>query len=166
MQLPDHLNVTVAPDPDGSGCPLADAVHRQDSGFFERRREKGAGSVRFMVFGIENLSVVVKRLSQISVRIQLILDPERSGPKERAEPFGGDPQIGFQDALELEKRLVIKTHEGQIGRLDVRCSQAVAHRMRGKGRIPFETREAFFLCRRDNLAVVEQTGCTIVIKSG
>ena len=49
MNLLDDLGMVAATDPEGRSRPLANAVHCQDHGIFERRWEEGTGRMTLMV---------------------------------------------------------------------------------------------------------------------
>ena len=50
-------------------------------------------------------------LAQLPVDVQLVLDPQRTGHQERPEPSRHDAEVGLEDALELEQRLVVEARQ-------------------------------------------------------
>src|SRR5215831_4448283 len=144
-------------------CPFADTVHGENRGVFERRWEECTGRVRFMMLRIQKRPLVApESVPQIMVGVQLLLDPERAGHQERPKPFWGDTEIGLKDALELEQRLVVKNHVGEVLDRDLRLLQAETNRVPGKRVVALLACKTLLLRRCDDFAIAYQTRRTIV----
>ena len=131
VDLPLHLQRIAAAHPDGCRRPFADPVHRQDQGVLERRGEEGRGGMAQMVLGEEELALPVEILLDLLQMIlqqrfleQLLPQPERNRHAEAVEAPRRERQIGFQQALELQERLVIEGHVVDIAERDARLLQA------------------------------------------
>jgi hypothetical protein len=95
---------------------------------------------------------------------QLLLEPDRQRLAERGESARRECQVGLEQALELEERLVVEGDVVEIGGLDACLLAAIAHGIRRKIRIVLAPREAFFLGRRDDLAVDDESSRGVVIE--
>src|SRR5205823_7341270 len=109
----------------------------------ERRREEGARRVRFVVLGVEDVAVVAKALPQLPIDEQLFFDPEWAGLEERGEPSGRDSEIGLQDPLEIEQRLIIVRKEIELASPESAGGEAVVDCVRRERRITLLAGEAF-----------------------
>src|SRR2546426_607580 len=118
-----------------------------------------------MMLGVQHVPLVaVQRPMDVAVGEELFLQPRGPRHAERGEAFGGDPEIGLEDPLELEERLVVKADVRELGRCDSGHLKAVPHRVPWKRRVALLAREALFLRRGDDLAVSEQAGGAVVIE--
>ena len=126
MELPQNFKTVSAAVADGGGGPLPDSVNGQDGGILERRREKGAGCVRQVMFRKQDLQIVPSDIFYGGQLVQdellqhdLFFDPDRHGGPERRHSPGGKCVVRFQQPLEFQERLVIK-HDG----VDLRKGEA------------------------------------------
>src|SRR3989449_1263257 len=118
-----------------------------------------------MMLGVQHVPLVaVQRTMDVAVGEELFLQPHGPRHAEGGEAFGSDPEIGLEDPLELEERLVVKADVRELGRCDSGRLKAVPHRVPWKRRVALLAREALFLRRGDDLAVSEQTGGAVVIE--
>jgi hypothetical protein len=122
--------------------------------------------VGFVVLGVEQLAGVAQLVPQLPVQVELVFDPEGAGHEEGLEACRRDPQIGLQDALELEQRLVVEPDVSQIPNLDSRLRQTVRHSLSREGGIPLLPGKPFLLGRGHDLAVPEQTCGAVVVVCG
>ena len=124
--------------------------------------------MRLVVLGVEDLALVAEVLAQLPVGEELLLDPERAGHEERAgSPRGRRAEVGLQDPLELEQRLVVEADVGEIRRS--RCRPASRQYVDGvarEGGVALLPREPLFLRRGDDLAVAQQARGAVVIEGG
>jgi hypothetical protein len=67
-----------------------------------------------MVLAIENFPLVAEIVPQLAIGEQLLFDPEWSGHEERAKSPGHRAEIGLQDSLEFEQRLVVEADAAEI----------------------------------------------------
>ena len=109
------VEVVAAAEADRRRRPLADPVHGQDGGFLERRGKERRGGVALVMLGEEELAVpvaVARKLLQLVVQQplleQLFAQPQRDRHPERAKAVRREREIGFQQAFELEERLVVE----------------------------------------------------------
>ena len=94
---------------------------------------------------------------------QLVLDPQRHRRHEAAKATRCEGKIGFQQSLELGKRLFIEDDGFQFGRAAAACIKAMADGLRGKRRIVFAAGKPFLLCCGDDGAIAKQTGGAVMI---
>src|SRR6185295_14822857 len=74
--LAQQLELIAAPDTDRRRGPLADAVHRDNGGLFERRREKRGCGVRFVVLAEQDFAVVtVEMVADVVAHPQFLAQP-------------------------------------------------------------------------------------------
>ena len=81
-QLVRERDPVAAADAERGRRPLADAVEREDRRFLERRREEGAGRVRFVVLGEDEALLVLPAQAACACsrgRYSFSLQPERHG---------------------------------------------------------------------------------------
>src|SRR5262245_31156032 len=119
-QLVRQGDLVAAASSIGSSRPLPDAVERQDGCLFIWRREKGAGGVRLVVVG-ENVATLVLMLEptiHFPWQVELLAEPERHGLQERLEADRHIREVGLDQPLELDQRLVIERNEIELGRGD------------------------------------------------
>ena len=74
-------------------------------------------------------------------------------------------EIGLDQALELEERLVVEHHAIDSAHARAALGQAAADRIHRKPRVVLLAREALFLRRRDDFSVLDQRRRAVVIKS-
>jgi hypothetical protein len=71
------FNSIATPGAEAGCCPFAHSIHSQNGSLLERAGEKGAGGVRFMMFG-ENVAAfvfVVQGLVHFSRQVELMVQP-------------------------------------------------------------------------------------------
>src|SRR5436305_15289790 len=73
-------------------------------------------------------------------------------------------QIGFEDALEFDQRLLVKGHVVKIDWRDARLIQTIGNRLGGKSRVTFAAIKPLLLSCRDDLSVPDQGRGGIVIE--
>ena len=149
---------------EGGRGPLADAVEREDGGAGERRGEKRAGSMRFVMAGkihrqgaaAEGPEFVLDDAGQPEFRVQ----PVRHGGGEGPEAARGHGEGRGEDALELQQRLLVVDHGVER---PLRLRQTPGGGVTGKGGVMLDPRKAFLLGGRDNHSVLQQDGGGVVI---
>src|SRR5713226_6009797 len=115
MEFLAHLEVIAGPEPNRRCRPLADAVHCQHHRFLERRREEGTSGMTLMVFGEEEPSLPVIRVSKCpklpleqGLLEELLLEPHRDSHGEGLESAGGEGKVRLEKPLELQEWLVVE----------------------------------------------------------
>src|SRR5260370_14031169 len=116
------------------------------------------------MLGVENFSLEPKGVPELAVHIELVLQPHWCGLEERLEAAGGYAEIRLQNALELEKRLVVEANKRQIGGPNPDSVEAVFHRLGRERCVALLPREPFLLRSSDDLAVAQQTSRTVVVE--
>ncbi len=171
-----HLEPVAAAHADARGRPLADPVDGQHRGRLERRGEERARRMALVMlgeqqaaldlFGVEavGLGQLLELLAQQALLEQLLLEPHRHRHAERGEALGRERQIGLEQALELEERLVVERDVIDFVEADAGLAQAVRDRAAGKAGIMLLAAEALLLRRGDDLAVLDQRRCAVVIE--
>ena len=97
---------------------------------------------------------------------QLLLQPQRHRHAERAKAPRRESKIGFEQSLELQKRLFVEGDEVDIAPAGASFLDAIAQRMDRKIRVMLLACEALFLRGRNDLAVAHNRCSAIVIKRG
>jgi hypothetical protein len=95
---------------------------------------------------------------------QLLLEPHRHRHAERGEALGRERQIGLEQTLELQERLVVEGDVIDLVEPDAALGQAVLDRFLGKARIVLLAREPLFLGGGEKLAVGDQRGRAVVVE--
>src|SRR5688572_2888323 len=113
MNLLVHHQLVAFADRRRRSCPLSNSVHCQHSGFIKRRWEEGTGRMTQVVLTEEQplvpaLVELAQFLLQHVLEKQLLPQPQRNCHPERLETTRRESQIGLDQPLELEKRLVVK----------------------------------------------------------
>ena len=80
------------------------------------------------------------------------------------KPFGAKREIGFEQAFELQERLVIEGDEVDVGPGDPGFGEAIAHRVRRERGIVLPAREAFLLRSRNDFPIAHDCRGTVVIE--
>src|ERR1035437_7297202 len=114
--------------------------------------------------GIQVSAGVPEGFLYLPIHEQLLFHPERTRHQELSEPHRRGPEIGLEDALELEDWLVVEADVGEILRGDPGLTQAVRDGACRKAVIPFLSRESLFRGRRHDLAVPDQGRRAVVIE--
>ena len=92
------------------------------------------------------------------------LQPERDRHAERAEAARREGEVGLEQPLELQERLVVEDDVVDVAELDAGLGQAVVDRVRGKARIVLLAGEALLLRRGDDAPVLDQRGGAVVVE--
>ena len=116
------------------------------------------------MLGIQKRPFVPERLAQLPVHVELVLQPQRPRHEERLEPPGGDTKVGLEDSLKLEKRLVVEANVGEMPGLYPAGTQTILDRLSGEARVALLPGEAFLLGRSHDLAVLHETGSTVMVE--
>src|SRR4029450_5309473 len=74
-------------------------------------------------------------------------------------------EIGLEQALELQERLVVEGDVVDVLKLDVGLVEAVLHGVLREARIVLLAREALLLRGADEMAVLDQRGGAVMIES-
>ena len=171
--LPQHLDAIALAVAEGGGGPFSHAVHRHDGGLLKRAGKEGAGCVRLVVAGVDQrtlklLSVagLLQTAANLAFQKELLLDPDRDSEPEAAEPRRRVCQVGFQKALELDERFLVKNDVIHVLQLATGFFEAVADRVDGKPGVVLLAGKALLLGRADNPAVFNQGSGGIVVKRG
>ena len=83
---------------------------------------------------------------------------------ELTEPTGGDCQVGFEETLEFEERLVVESDVVEVLGLEAGLGQAVGDCLVRELVIVLAAGEPFLLGRSDEFAIDKQDGCRIVVE--
>ena len=165
-QLLHHLETIAPAHGDRAGGPLADAVQGEDGRLLEGRREERAGPVRLVVGHEDVLALVRARepLVELARHEELLLEPEGQAHQEQLEARRRVRDVGLEDAVELEERLVVEGDEVEVRSLDAGLLEAVVDRVLGERVVVLLARETLFLRGRDDPAVLHQAGRAVVVE--
>jgi hypothetical protein len=164
-----HLEPVAPADGRGGRRPLADAVHRQDHGLLERRREERARRMAQVVLAEQKISVPaaadgLEFLPQQVLEEKLFPQPQGNRHAEGAEPPRREGEIGLDQSLELEERLVVEHHMVDVPQGGPPLLEAIADRVPRKPRIVLLAGEALLLGGCDNATVLDQRGRAVVVE--
>ncbi len=95
---------------------------------------------------------------------KLLAQPQGHGHPEALEPPGGEGDIGLEQALELQERLVVEGDEIDVLEGAAGLPQAVAHRLGGEARVVLLAREALLLRGRHDATVLDECCGAVVIE--
>jgi hypothetical protein len=171
VQLPGDLQAGAAADADARRAPLADPVRGQDGRLLERRGEEGRGGVAQVVLGEQQPAVPAvgprhpgQGVAQHALLEQLLAQPDRHGEPERAEAARRERQVGLEQALELEERLLVEDDVVDPAEVGAARLEAVAHGALGEAGVVLPAGEALLLRRRGDLAVGDEGGGAVVVE--
>ncbi len=115
---------------------------------------------------VEGRLVVLKPSTQQTFLEQLLLEPDRHRHAERPEATRREGDIGLEQALKLQERLVVEGHVVDGAQADAGFLQAIGNRGPGKAGIVLLAGEPLLLRRGDDAAIVDQVGGAVVIERG
>ena len=163
-QKPDSLSVS---DSEARGCPLADAVYRENGCLVEPRGIKRARRVRSMVIDEQDLARLdAKPIAEVVSYPELIPEPRDHGFAESVPGSRVALKHRHQDALEFDEGLFVKDDVIEILRLDAGGLEAKldgTFRVAGIVLLPRES--LFFRCTNEPPVIDERRG-RIVIETG
>src|SRR5580704_12053311 len=96
---------------------------------------------------------------------QLLLQPQRHGHTERVEAARRVGEVGLEQTLELQERLVVESDVVDVGQLDAGRVQAVLHSVLREARIVLLAGEALLLRGADEMAVLDQRRRAVMVES-
>ncbi len=171
VDLLHHLELVVAADRNRRRRPLADAIHGENQRLLERRRIECRRAVALMMLGKQQplLPVVagldrLELVGQEHLLEQLFLEPHRQRHAERLEAARREREVGLEQPLELQERLVVEYDVVDGVELDAGLGEAIVHGVLRIARVMLLAGEALLLRRRDDLAVLDQRGCAVVVE--
>jgi hypothetical protein len=94
---------------------------------------------------------------------ELFFQPHRHGGKKRLETTRRETEVGFEEPLEFDKRLVIEHNVFEILDSDPSFVQTILNGMTRETWIMLLSRKALFLRRRNNLAILHNTGSAVMV---
>src|ERR1700684_4623316 len=108
----------------------------------------------------------LERVGQQRLLKQLFPQPQRQRHAKRREPAWTASEIGLEQALELDERLVVEHDPVDVLELDAGLLQAIVDRQPRIAGVELLAGEAFLLRGRDDAAVLDQRGGTVVVERG
>jgi hypothetical protein len=96
--------------------------------------------------------------------MELVREPERYRASDTVEAARREGEVGFEQALELQQRLFIKSDVRQLFAADSGFLQAVLDGASRKAIVVFLPGEALFLRRSDDPAVADERRGRVVIE--
>ena len=155
---------------EGRGGPFADAVHGEHRRFLERGREKGRCRVREVVLGEQQalrreIGIDALKLTRQELALeQLLLQPHRQRDAEGGETAGREREVGLEQPLEFEERLVVEHHVVELGQPAAGLGHTIGDRARGKAGVVLLAGEALLLGGRNDAPVNHDGGSAVVIE--
>ncbi len=135
-------------------------------------RSKGDGiegrcGVRLVMLRKEDLPLVPRQSPADQVfHPELLLQPQRHRLVERRQAPGRELEVGLEEALELQPRLVVEGDRVELGGRDAPLPEAVVDCRAGEAVIVLLAREALLLGRADDGPTVDQARGGVVIERG
>jgi hypothetical protein len=96
--------------------------------------------------------------------VQLGFQPERHRHHEGSQSDRSIRQVGFEQTIKLEERLVVKDNVVELPRSKARFPEAVVCGVLWEVGVVLDAGESFLLCCRDDLAITQQGGGAVVIE--
>jgi hypothetical protein len=137
-----------------------------------RGREEGGCGMGFVMLSEKKLRQLLfaeaRRASQNFLpkevsQQELLFQPHGHGGKKRLETTRSETDIGFEEPLEFDKRLVIEHNVFEILDSDTSFVQTILNGMTWKTWIMLLSRKALFLRRSDDLAILNKTGGAVMV---
>jgi hypothetical protein len=150
--------------------PFANPVHHQNGGVLKRRRIERRRGMGKMVLSEQNARWIeigryfCELAGEPFFLKQLFAQPDRDRHLKGPQSPRGERDIGLQQPLELQKRLVIENDGVEIGKTAARLFQAIFDRGERKARIVLFPAEPFFLGRGDDRSVCDKRGGAVVVQ--
>ena len=173
MDFLENFQAVAAADGSRGGGPFAHAVHGQHQGFVKRRWKESAGRMAQVMLGKQQAVdpvhpgfELLQLLRQQVFLEQLLAQPQRYRHAKGLESPRCKGVVGFQQALELEERLVVKRDLIHLRKRDAGLGQAIIHCIERKAGVVFLAREALLLRGGDDVAILEQGGRAVMIIGG
>ena len=173
MDLAVDLDRVVLAQPRRGRRPFADAIHRQDRRCLEGRWIEGARRMRLMMLGEHQLLVdvdlghVPRQLVRQHLALeQLLARPHRKRGRKGAKAARRQGQVGLEQALELQERLVVEDDVVDVLERHPAGLEAVFDGLSGKGRVVAHAREALLLRRRNDVALLHQRCRAVMVEGG
>ena len=110
--------------------------------------------------------LVVEALIERALGEKLFLEPQRKGLAEAPKPPRGEREVGLDQPIELEQRLLVEGHVVDFGGLESGLAQAIADSVPRKRGVVLLTGEALFLSGCHNPAVAHQGRRGVVVEGG
>jgi hypothetical protein len=101
--------------------------------------------------------------SQLAWGVELLLEPQRKAHHEQLEAPRRVGDIGLEQAIELEQRLVVEGDVVEIILADAPFAEAVGDRVLREPVVVLLAREALFLGGGDDPTVLHQAGGAVVV---
>src|SRR5918993_5045301 len=173
--VPERSQSIAFAKPSRRGRPLSDTIHAQHCSLVVRGREEGGCGMGFVMFPEKKLwqlpFVEARRASQNFLpkevsQQELFFQPHGHGGKKRLETARGKTDVGFEEPLEFDKRLVIEHNVCEILDSDPSFVQTILNGMTWKTWVMLLSRKALFLRRRNDLAILHKTGGAVMVVRG
>ena len=119
-----------------------------------------------LVLGRQRRVDLLQRLYEQVALKQLLADPQRHRLAERGEAARREGEVGLDQPLELEERLLVEDDLVDRRAVAARGLQAIAQRMRRKPGVVLDAGEALLLRRGDDRPVLDDRSRAVVIERG
>ena len=112
VEGPQEPNFVILTDSYGGGVPFAYPVHGKNGRVLKRAGKECAGRVSFMVAGEEQASSEFQSEfpADNSRQVKLRFKPKWHGFEKRPETPRSVGQVGLEQSVKFEQRLVVKDH--------------------------------------------------------
>ncbi len=167
-----HLQRVAVADGERRRRPLAHAVHGEDGGARERRREEGAGRVAQVVFTEEQFRIVAELrvdLAQLAEEVRLeeqfLAQPHRHGQPERPEASWREREIRLEQPLELHERLLVEHDAIDVAQRDGCLGEARLDAPAREARVVPDAAEALLLRGGEHFGAADKSrGAVVVVR--
>ena len=172
MDLLEDFEAVAVADRRRGGRPFADAVHGQHGGVVVGRGVERRRRVAQMMFAeqqpadVEIFGKLADLVAQQGLLKQLFLQPQRDRHLEGAEAARRHRDVGLQQPLEFEERLVVEHHVVEAVGGDAGFFQAIGDGVVREGGIMLAPGKAFLLGGGDDAAVLDQRRGAVVVECG
>ncbi len=125
--------------------PFSHSIHGQKSCLLKGRWEKSACSMRFVMFWINDFSLITRLFFDQIRYPEFFFDPNGHGFPEGPDSNWGKGEIGFQQPFEFDERFVIKSHVIQVATLNARRVQTIPDGVSRESKIMLFPGKSFLL---------------------
>src|ERR1700704_1497113 len=107
--------------------------------------------MRLMMLAIDEAPLIVAEAGADGrLGLKPVPQPAWCRLEEGPEPTGREGQVGFQQPVQLEQRLLVEGDRLELRGRDARKAQAVPGCLRGEARVTLQAGETLFLRRGDD----------------
>ena len=113
---------------------------------------------------IDAILDLIEAAAQERLQEELLAQPKRNGESERLEPTRAEGEVGLDEPLELEERLVVERDNVDVLQAASRGLEAILDRPVREARVELLACEALLLGRCHDAALLDNGRGTVVVE--